>query len=325
MSRLVVVTGGAGFVGAHVVRALVAAGDQVRVVDDLSTGHRAYLDGVPHDLVVARTSDGPAVRAALAGARAVIHLAARTSIPESIDDPLGSFEENVGTTVALLAMARDLGVERFVLASSNAALGNHPPPLHEGLVASPTSPYGASKLAGEAYVQAFAATYGMTACALRFSNVYGSWSLHKTSVVAAWIRAAEAGEPLLVNGDGSQTRDYVHANDLAEATLAVIDAPANAVAGQVFQVGAGVETSLLELVEVLRGAVGRPLTIRHGPPRPGDVARNASLCAKADERLGWHARTRLDEGLAGTVAWYRSALADPLLASIVPAASSGSE
>ncbi len=228
-------------------------------------------------------------------------------------------------TVALLDAARRADVRRFVLASSNAAAGDHEPPADETDLPHPISPYGASKLAGEAYCQAFAATYGMAACALRFSNAYGPYSLHKKSVVAAWLRAALADEPVTVHGDGEQTRDFVFAGDLAAAVVAALDAPADAVAGELFQAGTGRETTINELAAAIGRAVGRPLEIVRGPSRPGDVRRNVSRVDKAADRLSYRARTSLDDGLALTARWYEAALVNADLAAVAPHAASGSE
>jgi UDP-glucose 4-epimerase len=265
------------------------------------------------------------VAAAVRGADAVVHLAARAGIPDSVADPIGTFEANVADTVALLDAARLAGAERFVFASSNAAAGDHPPPADEGHLPHPLSPYGASKLAGEAYCQAYAATYGMAATALRFSNAYGPYSLHKKSVVAAWLRAALAGEPITINGDGEQTRDFVHVDDLAAAVAACLDARSEAVAGEVFQVGTGRETTVNELAAAIERATGRPLDIRHGPDRAGDIRRNVNRVDKAAERLGYRARVELDDGLARTARWYEAALGARELAGIVPQSASGSD
>ena len=280
---------------------------------------------MPHEFVDASLADREAVAGAVSGADAVVHLAARAGIPDSVGDPLGVFEANVADTVALLDAARLGGVGRFVFASSNAATGDHEPPADETDLPHPVSPYGASKLAGEAYCQAYAATYGLAATVLRFSNAYGPWSLHKKSVVAAWLRAGLAGEPITINGDGGQTRDFVYVGDLAAAILAVLDANDEAVSGEVFQAGTGRETSVNELAAAVGRAVGRPLEIRHGPDRAGDIRRNVSRVDKARDRLGYQAAVGLDEGLARTAAWYATALAEPMLAGIAPHAASGSD
>ncbi len=325
MRRTVLVTGGAGFVGSNLARLLVARGNRVRVLDDGSIGSFRYLAGLPVEVVRASLAETAAVEAALAGADAVVHLAARAGIPDSVADPLGTFEANVAATVRLLETARRAGVRRFVFASSNAAAGPHPPPVTEDDLPAPTSPYGASKLAGEAYLQAYAATYGLVATSLRFSNAYGPRSLHKKSVVAAWVRAALAGAPLTIHGDGRQTRDFVFVDDVARAITAVLDAPAELVGGERFLVGTGVETTILELAAAVEQAVGAPLERRFLPERPGDLRRNVGQVTKIAGRLGWRATVDLEAGLAATVAWFREALAAPELAAIGPHAASGSE
>ncbi len=323
--RRVLVTGGAGFIGSALVRRLAASGGEVRVLDDLSIGHRRYLDGQACDLVVASLADPEAVRAAVAGCDAVVHLAARAGIPDSVTDPLGTFEANVTQTIGLLEAARQAGARRFVLASSNAVLGPHEPPADETVLARPASPYGASKLAGEAYLAAYAATYGMATCALRFSNAYGPRSLHKKSVVASWIRAALADAPLTIYGDGEQTRDFVHVDDLAAAISAALEASEERVAGSVLQIGTGRETTVNELATTLGRAAGRPVAVRHAPERAGDILRNSSRVDLAAEVLGWRAAVGLENGLRETVDWFRDALADPTLTAVVPDTRSGSE
>ncbi len=321
----VLVTGGAGFIGSALVHRLAGEGAAVRVLDDLSIGRRAYLDGQPCELVVASLVDPDAVRAAVAGCDSVVHLAAWAGIPDSVADPLGTFEANVTQTLGVLDAARQAGVRRFILASSNAVLGPHEPPADETVLPHPASPYGASKLAGEAYVAAYAATYGMAACALRFSNAYGPRSLHKKSVVAAWLRSALDGGPITIHGDGEQTRDFVHVDDLAAALAAALRAPEERVAGAVFQVGTGRETTVNELAAALEAALGRPLEVRRDPARAGDVRRNASRVDRAAEQLSWRAAISLVDGLRETAAWFATALRHPVLGSVTPDARSGSE
>jgi UDP-glucose 4-epimerase len=242
-----------------------------------------------------------------------------------VTDPIGTFEANVGQTLGVLDAARRAGARRFVFASSNAASGNHEPPNDEDDLPHPLSPYGASKLAGEAYCQAYAATYGLPTCVLRFSNAYGPYSLHKQSVVAAWMRAAIDGRPITIHGDGRQTRDFVHVRDVARAVVAAIDVPADEVAGEIFHVGTGHETTLNELAAGVSRAAGRPVEVIHGPDRPGDVRRNVSRVYKAATHLGYRASVSLDEGLAETARWYEHAIGDRELAGILPNARSGSD
>jgi UDP-glucose 4-epimerase len=325
MTRTVLITGGAGFIGSNLTRRLVSAGDRVRILDDLSIGQAAYLAGVPHELRRGSLADPGAVRDAVEGVDAVVHLAARAGIDDSVRDPLGTFEANVAWSVGLLEAVRHAGVRRFVFASSNAAAGDHPPPSDETDLPHPISPYGASKLAVEAYCQAYAATFDLAATSLRFSNAYGPYSLHKRSVVAAWLRAALAGNPIRIDGDGLQTRDFVHADDLAAAVQAVLDAHQDDVAGELFQAGTGVETTVATLADAIAMAVGRPVDIRHGPARAGDVPRNVARVDKAAGVLGYRAAVSLADGLARTATWFADALRDPDLSTVRAHAASGSD
>ncbi len=325
MARTVLITGGAGFIGSNLARGLVGRGDRVRILDDLSIGQAAYLTGVPHDFVRGSLADAATVRSAVGGVDAIVHLAARAGIDDSVRDPLGTFEANVAWSVGLLDAARLAGVRRFVFASSNAAAGDHEPPSDETDLPHPLSPYGASKLAIEAYGQAYAATYDLVACSLRFSNAYGPYSLHKRSVVATWLRAALGGRPIEINGDGSQTRDFVHVDDLAAAVIATLEAPEADIAGELFQAGTGVETTVARLADEVARAVGRPVEVRHAPARIGDIARNVARVDKAAAVLGYRAAVTLPDGLARTAAWFAEALQDPELAAVLPHAASGSE
>ena len=270
-------------------------------------------------------ADAAVVREAVAGVDAIVHLAARAGIDDSVRDPLGTFEANVAWSVGLLEAARLAGVRRFVFASSNAAAGDHAPPSDETDLPHPISPYGASKLAIEAYCQAYAATFGLAACSLRFSNAYGPNSLHKRSVVAAWLRAALSGEPIEINGDGSQTRDFVFVDDLAAAVMAALAAPEPDVAGELFQAGTGVETTVAQLADAIAAAVGGTVEIRHAPARIGDVTRNVARVDKAAAVLGYRAAVPLADGLARTAAWFADALRDRELAAVHAHAGSGSE
>jgi len=325
MTRTVLITGGAGFIGSNLAVRLAEGGDRVRILDDLSIGRAAYLDGIPHELVIGSLADPAVVRAAVEGADAVVHLAARAGIDDSVRDPVGTFEANVARSIGVLEAARLSGVRRLVFASSNAASGDHAPPSDETDLPHPRSPYGASKLAIEAYVGAYAATYGLAACSLRFSNAYGPRSLHKRSVVAAWLRAALEGSPIVIHGDGSQTRDFIYVDDLASAVIAALEAPEDAVAGELFQAGTGVETSVSALAAEIGRAVGRPLDVQQGPARVGDVARNVARVDKAASVLGFRASVGLRDGLAATAAWFERALADPELAVVRGHPASGSE
>jgi UDP-glucose 4-epimerase len=213
---------------------------------------------------------------------------------------------NILGTLNALEAARAAGVRRFVFASSGAALGEQEPPLHERLPPRPLSPYGASKLAGEAYCSAYARCFAIEAVALRFANAYGPLSDHKTSVIAKLIGEALDGKPWEIHGDGGQTRDFIHVEDVAQAIR--LAASVEAIGGEVFQIATGVETTIADLAAKLRSRL-----LRHGqqapgivpaPPRTGDVRRSVYDTAKAQTRLGWRAQIGLDEGLERTVSWF---------------------
>jgi UDP-glucose 4-epimerase len=192
-------------------------------------------------------------------------------------------------------------VTGFVFASSNAPLGEITPPAHEGLVPRPTSPYGASKLSGEAYCSAFAGSYGVPTVVLRFSNVYGPYSYHKGSVVAAFCKRALAGETLVVYGDGTQTRDFVFVEDLCRGIAAAVAAGGS---GVVALLASGTETTVLEVAGLVAERLGG-VSVEHRPPRAGDVARSASDISTARALFGFAPRVRLEDGLDRTVAWFR--------------------
>ena len=298
-------TGGAGFIGASIVRDLVRRGAEVVVLDSGLSAGFANLDGIDVRVLSADIRELDAVRAALEGCAAIVHLAAQASVPGSIADPLEDAAVNVTGTLGLLDAARVAGVRRFVFASSNAVIGGHPPPANEGLVPFPVSPYGAAKAAIEAYLRAYGQAYRMEGVALRFANAYGPWSGHKNSVVAAFIKAYLAGGPLIVRGTGEQTRDFIHVADVSAMVAACLDAPAELVASQVFQVGTGHETSLLELARQLFEAGGAQVPIQHKAASPGDVPRNVSDISRATETLGFAPRVGLAEGLRQTIEWFR--------------------
>jgi UDP-glucose 4-epimerase len=299
------VTGGAGMIGAAVVRALLARGDRVVVLDSGVAAGFEHVEGTGAEIVAADIRDADAVRRALDGADAIVHLAAQASVPASIADPLNDLQINVDATLSLLEAARAAPVKRFVFASSNAVVGGHEPPAHEGLVPWPVSPYGAAKAAMEAYLRAYYEAFGVESVSLRFANAYGPYSAHKSAVVAAFIKRYLAGGPLRINGTGEQTRDFVHIDDVAAIVLACLEAPADTIANQVLQVGTGTETSLLQLAELIFEAGGSAVPIDHSPPSPGDVPRNVSDITKARELLGYEPRVALGGGIADTLQWFR--------------------
>lgn len=306
MSNRFLVTGAAGFIGSGVVHALLNRGDEVIAFDSGAAAGFAYIERSSAHIVRADIRDDKAMWAALEGCTAIVHLAAQASVPESIARPLEDLEINVAASLSLLEAARRVGGIRVVFASSNAVVGGHAPPAHEGQVPYPVSPYGAAKASIEAYLRAYGAAYGLEAVALRFANAYGPCSAHKSSAVSAFVKAYLAGGPLTIRGTGAQTRDFVYLDDIVSVVLACLDAPGDKIRGEVFQVGTGRETSLNELVAMLFEVGGEAVAVTHLEPSPGDVPRNVSDISKARRVLGYEPQTALKDGLRRTVDWFRS-------------------
>lgn len=305
MSDRVLVTGGAGFIGANLVPRLVEAGHTVRVLDDLRTGRAEYLDGVDAEIVRGDIADGETLDAALRGVDAVVHLAAAGSVVESVADPAANFRNNAIGTFGVLDAARRAGVERLVFSSTGGALiGNATPPVDETSLPKPISPYGASKLTAEAYLHAFAVAYGMRTVALRFANVYGPYSGHKKGAITVFLKALHDDTPITIYGEGTASRDFMYVTDICAgiAKGLVADVPG----GTVCHLATGVETTVTELAQACRTVVGRPdHPIEHRPGRPGEVERNFATYALAHELLGFTPEVSLHEGLAATWEWYR--------------------
>jgi UDP-glucose 4-epimerase len=301
----ILVTGGAGFVGATLVRRLVASGYQVRVLDNLSTGDAAHLAGVGAELVKGDIRDAAALGDAVVGTGAIMHLAAAGSVIGSVQDPGTNFEVNVLGTFRVLDAARRAGVERVVLASTGGALiGDATPPVTEGSLPKPISPYGASKLAGEGYAHAFARTYGVRAVAIRFGNVYGPWCARKTGALNVFFESIHSGVPLVIYGDGSASRDYVHVDDIASALQLALekDVPG----GTVLHAASGVETTVKELADLCRQAAGVPdHPIEYRPRRAGEVGRNCASYDLARQMLGYAPSVTREVGIPRTWEWFR--------------------
>ena len=301
----VLVTGGAGFVGANLARHLLAHGYNLRILDNFSTGRREHLAGLAVEIIEGDILDPNAVAQAVQGVEAVVHLAAHTGVIPSIEHPEVDMRVNVVGTLNVLQACRDAGVRRFVFASSNAPMGQQAPPYHEGLVPRPLSPYGASKRAGEGYCSAFHGSYGLDTVVLRFTNVYGPYSSHKTSVVAQFIRRLKNGQPRIIYGDGQQTRDFFYTDDLSQAVRLALEA--DGIGGGLFQLGSGIETSVEALSTMLLELSGRTdLGVEYAPPRPGEVLRNYSDLSHARAVLGYGPRVSLAEGLERTWRWFQA-------------------
>lgn len=300
----VLITGGCGFIGANLIALLNKLGGySVTVYDNESLGKRAFLTGLEYDFVLGDIRDGKLLREVLPGHDAVVHLAADTRVLDSIAAPQFNFDVNVGGTFTLLEAMRELGIMRFVNASTGGAImGEVDPPVHEEMVPRPLSPYGASKLAVEGYCSAFSASYGLKAVSLRFSNVYGPRSFHKGSVVAAFLRQVMKGKPLTVYGDGSQTRDYVFVEDLCQGIVRGMQVDGSGV----FQLGSGKPTSLNELIDEIRAVVApAPVEVDYKDFRDGEVRFTYCDVRHARANLGYAPDKTLAEGLAETWAWFQ--------------------
>ena len=302
--RSVLVTGGAGFVGGAVVRRLVGLGARVTVLDDLFTGLR---ETVPTEatFVEGTVTDEPTVRRLVGEAEYVFHMAARNIIA-STKNPRDDFETNIGGTLNVLLAARDAGVRRVVYTGSTSVYGNpRTIPINEDDPVVPLSPYAVSKLGGEHYCLAFYESYGTPVSIVRYSNVYGDGQRPDNpycGVVAKFFAAAIEGRPLLVHGDGQQTRDFTYVDDAVDATLLAAIAPR--AEGEVFNVGTGIETSVNDLARLIGEAVDRPVAIEHIDRRDIDnIRRRVVNIEKARRMLRWGPQVTLRDGLRRTAEW----------------------
>lgn len=302
----VLITGGAGFIGANLVAHLTKAGGyEITVLDNESLGKREHLGDDPVRFVKGDILDEALLHRELEGMDAIVHLAADTRVLDSIKDPSHNFENNVVGSFRLFCAARRAGIKRIVSASTGGAImGEVEPPVHEGMVPQPLSPYGASKLAMEGYASCFNGAYGMSTACVRFSNVYGPRSFHKGSVVAHFMKQIIQGQELVVYGDGSQTRDYLFVGDLA---LGVESALKSDGVGA-FQLGSGEPTDLNELIELIRQAVGDayPIKVRYEDFRKGEVVKTWCDVSKAKRELGFATPTSLAAGIQQTWQWFLS-------------------
>ena len=306
------VTGGAGFIGSHVVDALAARGDAVRVVDDLSSGRRGNLAGQPDvELIEADLAERQVAEAAVAGVDCAVHLAAVPSVPRSVREPRRAHRANVEATHELLLAARDAGVRRVVLASSSSVYGeSRTLPKHEGLCPAPLSPYALHKLIGEQYAALFTRLYGLETVALRFFNVFGprqSPGSQYSGVISLFTAALLAGRAPVIHGDGGQTRDFTYVSDVARGVLQACAAPA--AAGRVVNVARGGRLSVNELCAALQRATGASVAPRYAEPRPGDVRHSQADVSLARELLGFAPAVEVEEGLRRTVDWQRATAA----------------
>ena len=312
MARVYLVTGGGGFIGSNLVRGLLARGDNVRVLDNFSTGFRENLEEVRADvdLVEGDVRDGDACRRAAQGAEVVFHLAAVPSVPQSMADPQTSFEANLVGTHHMLMASREAGVRRFVFSASSAAYGDSEDlPKRETMPMLPLSPYAAAKAAGELYAATFCRAYGLQTISLRYFNVFGPRqdpTNQYAGVIAAFASRMLRGRPPVIYGDGTQSRDFIYVENVVHANL--LAAGADEVHGEVVNIGCAEATDLNRMVAVFNDILGTRLDPVYEPPRAGDVKHSLADIAAARQLLGYEPRVRFAEGLRQTIEWYRWAL-----------------
>ncbi|HEY4394938.1 MAG TPA: SDR family oxidoreductase [Polyangia bacterium] len=302
------VTGGAGFIGSALARALLARGDRARVIDNFFSGKRENLAEVAKDveLVEGDIRDEAALARALAGVELVFHQAAIPSVPRSLADPIASHDANATGTLKVLAAAKKAGARRVIYAASSSAYGDTPTlPKVETMRPLPLSPYAVSKLAGEHYCQVYAGAFGLETVSLRYFNVFGPRQDPKSeyaAVIPRFLTSAQAGQGVTIYGDGTQSRDFCFIDNTVEANLAAAAAPG--VSGQVFNVACGTATSLNDVVRLVAEIVGHPVPVTYAPGRVGDVKHSLADVAAARTRLGYRGAISFAEGLQRTAAWY---------------------
>lgn len=303
------VTGGAGFIGSHLVEALVRAGHRVRVLDNFSTGRRENLSPVGDavEVIEGDIADRGACDRACEGVDYVLHHAARVSVAESHEDPVGCHQVNALGTLKLLCAAREAGCRRFVYAGSASAYGNPSElPHREDMLPQPLSPYAVAKHVGELYCRAFFGLYGIETVVLRYFNVFGARqeaASPYSGVIARFVDGLIRGEGITIYGDGEQTRDFVPIENVVEANMLACRAPE--AAGRLINIGAGEPMSVNRLAEVLQELIGVRLEIARGPARQGEVQHSLADIRRAKELLGYQVRVPVREGLRRTVAWRR--------------------
>jgi nucleoside-diphosphate-sugar epimerase len=311
---LLLVTGGAGFIGSNLTEALLAAGHKVRVLDNFLTGKRENIAGYVErfgdafELFEGDLRDLGATRKACDGVEYVLHQGALPSVPRSVADPILSNEINVGGTVNLLVAARDAGVRRVVFAASSSAYGDTPElPKLESMTPNPKSPYAAQKLAGEHFMRIFFEVYGLETVCLRYFNVFGPKQDPKSmyaAVIPRFITSVASGKPPTVYGDGLQTRDFTYIDNVIEANILACKAP-RAACGKVINIACGERISLLDILEAVYGLAGRRVIPYFEPSRPGDVRDSLADITLAKDLLGYSPKVAFPVGLSRTFNYFR--------------------
>jgi UDP-glucose 4-epimerase len=305
------ITGIAGFIGSSLACGVLGQGDEVRGIDNLSTGKRENLAEILNriDFREADLLDMGAVQSACQGVDYVFHEGAIPSVPKSVLDPLGSNRANVDATVNVLVAARDAKVKRVVYAASSSAYGDTPTlPKHEDMKPNPISPYAVAKLASEHYMASFYRCYGLETVCLRYFNIFGPRqdpSSPYSGVLAKFITQMLKGEQPTINGDGEQSRDFTFIDNVVEANLLACKRPAEEVAGKVFNVATGQRIDLNETFNLLKKITGYKGEVKHGEERAGDVKHSLADLSRAEKHLGYKPKVNFEEGLRTTVDWYR--------------------
>jgi UDP-glucose 4-epimerase len=304
------ITGGAGFIGSSIARALVSRGDKVRVLDNFFSGKRENLADIAGDieLIEGDIRDQATTARACAGVEVVFHEAAIPSVPRSLADPMSSNDANVTGTLNVLHEAKKAGVRRVVYAASSSAYGDTPVlPKVETMRPAPLSPYAVSKLAGEHYCAVFAGAYGLETVALRYFNVFGARQDPKSeyaAVIPRFVTAGLAGQGVTIFGDGTQSRDFCYIDNTVEANLAAASAPAAGASGRVFNVACGAATTLNDVVRLISENLKKQIPVTYAPGRVGDVKHSLADIAAARAGLGYKGAISFEEGLRRTIAWY---------------------
>ena len=309
------VTGIGGFIGSSIARALLERGENVRGVDNFSTGKRENLAGILDriELIAADILDLDAMKRACAGVDCIFHEAAIPSVPKSVADPIRSNQANIDGTVNVLVAARDAKVKRVIYAASSSAYGNTPTlPKHEAMTPDPISPYAVAKLASEHYMTSFNRCYGLETVSLRYFNVFGPRqdpSSPYSGVLARFIQQMLRGEQPTIFGDGSQSRDFTYIDNAVSANLLARDADAGRVAGKVFNVATGTRMDLNQIYGCLQQITGYRGPAAYAPERDGDVKHSLADISRATDAFGYQPSVGLEDGLRRTVAWYRDQMA----------------
>jgi UDP-glucose 4-epimerase len=303
----ILVTGGAGFIGSHLVRALVAHGEDVCVFDNLSAGTEANLEGLAAELIIDDIRNASAVMRAIKGVDIVFHLAAFVSVPASIENPIECYETNVMGSLNVLQAAQLAGVHRVVLASSAAVYGQRDEIVSENDAPVPVSPYAASKLSMEALAQMFTQAYGLETVCLRFFNVFGPRQSPDSPYAAAIPRFTQdliGKNQVTIFGDGTQTRDFIYIEDVVKGMLKACEV--DGVAGEIFNLAGGKSISILELVDILHRFFPEAKEPEHEPAREGDIRFSQADISKVRQALGYRPEVDVEEGLRRTVEWFRA-------------------